>query len=94
MGVDCFLSSFLVLVIQVAMRDGLLIVCGCPNGDPVAVDVREQLGAAGYIGHESMWDAGNVREVCIVLAPGLGALAAGLEQGSMSLDYYEAIQKR
>lgn len=80
--------------VPIAIRDGLLIVGGCPNGDPVAVDVREQLGAAGYIGHESMWDAGNLREMFIVLAPGLGALAAGLEEGSMPLDYYEAIQKR
>src|SRR5579883_1957531 len=28
--------------IPIALRDGLLIVGGCPNGDPVAVDVRQQ----------------------------------------------------
>jgi hypothetical protein len=75
--------------VPIALRDGLLIVGGCPNGDPVAVDVREQLGAAGYIGHETMWQAGSVREVFKVLAPGLGALAAD----AMPLDYYEATQR-
>jgi hypothetical protein len=75
--------------VPIAIRDGLLIVGGCPNGDPVAVDVREQLGAAGYIGHETMWQAGSVREVFKVLAPGLGALAAD----AMPLDYYEATQR-
>ena len=79
--------------VPVALRDGLLIVGGCPNGDPVAVDVREQLGAAGYIGHESMWQAGNVREVFAVLAPGLGALAAKLDAGGMPLNHYEATQQ-
>ena len=79
--------------VPIAIRDGLLIVGGCPNGDPVAVDVREQLGAAGYIGHETMWQAGSVREVFRVLAPGLGALAAGLDADEMPLDYYEATQQ-
>ena len=79
--------------VPIALRDGLLIVGGCPNGDPVAVDVREQLGAAGYIGHETMWQAGIVREVFAMLAPGLGALAAGLDSGAMPLDYSEATQR-
>lgn len=76
--------------VPIAIRDGLLIVGTCGNGDPVAVDVREQMGAAGYIGHETMWQAGSVREVFKVLAPGLGALAAGLEEKALPLDYYEA----
>lgn len=80
--------------VPIAVRDGLLIVGGCPNGDPVAVDVRDQIGEAGYIDHESMWQATSVREVFKVLAPGLGALAAGLAAGTMPLDYYEAIEKK
>ena len=79
--------------VPIAIRDGLLIVGTCPNGDPVALDVREQLGAAGYIGHETMWQAGSVREVFAVLAHGLGALAAGLHEDEMPLDYYEATQR-
>jgi hypothetical protein len=79
--------------VPIAVRDGLLIVGSCPNGDPVAVDVRDQLGAAGYIGHETMWQAGSVREVFAVLAPGLGALAAGLRDGTMPLDYYVATRR-
>jgi hypothetical protein len=76
--------------VPIAIRDGLLIVGDCPNGDLVAVDVRDQLGAAGYISHEAMWQATNVREVFKVLASGLGALAAGLDEGAIPQDYYEA----
>lgn len=80
--------------IPVAIRDGLLIVGGCPNGDPVAVDVREHIGAAGYIAHETMWQEANVRSVFVVLTTGLGALAVGLDAGTMPRDYYEAIDRR
>ena len=79
--------------VPIAIRDGLLVVGSCPNGDPVAVDLLEQLGAAGYIGHETMWQEGSVREVFAVLAPGLGALAAGLDDARLPLDYYEATQR-
>jgi hypothetical protein len=80
--------------VPIAIRDGLLIVGSCPNGDPVAVDVREVLGAAGYIGHETMWQEANVRKAFIVLAPALGELAQGLRDKSMPLDYYEAVARR
>ena len=79
--------------IPIALRDGLLIVGTCPNGDPVAVDVRDKLGEAGYIGHEKMWKVSNVREAFAVIAPGLGALAYGLDQDQVPVDYYEAISK-
>jgi hypothetical protein len=81
-------------MIPIALRDGLLIVGSCTNGDPIAVDVRENLGDAGYIGHESMWQVKNVREKFHVLAPGLGALVVGLDAGVMPQDYYEAISKK
>jgi hypothetical protein len=80
--------------VPIALRDGLLIVGSCPNGDPVAVDVREQVGLAGYIGHETMWQSSSVREVFIGLAPSLGQLAAGLDEGRMPLDYYEANEQK
>jgi hypothetical protein len=79
--------------IPIAMRDGLLIVGGCPNGDPVAVDVREQVGAAGYIGHETMWQEASVRVVFLPLAPSLGELAERLAAGDAPCDYYEALKE-
>jgi hypothetical protein len=79
--------------VPIAIRDGLLIVGSCPNGDVVVVDVRDQLGAAGYIGHETMWQTSSVREVFAVLATGLGSLAAGLASGTLPLDYHEATQR-
>jgi hypothetical protein len=79
--------------IPIALRDGLLVVGHCDNGDPIAIDVRDQLGAAGYIAHETMWDESSVRTVFKVLAPGLGALATGLEEETMPEDYYEAVAR-
>jgi hypothetical protein len=76
--------------VPIALRDGLLIIGSCPNGDPLAVDVREQLGAVGYIDHETMWQSINVREVFFVLARSPGQLVLGLDDDRMPLDYYEA----
>jgi hypothetical protein len=76
--------------IPVALRDGLLIVGSCPNGDPVAVDVREQIGAVGYIDHENMWQEANVRSAFLVVAPSLGKLAEGLDAEQLPVDYFEA----
>lgn len=68
-------------------EDGLLVVGSCPNGDYVAVDVRDALGAAGYFSHETGWQG---RQGFVVVAPGLGALAAGLAAGRLPVDYHEA----
>jgi hypothetical protein len=76
--------------VPIAIRDGLLIVGTCVNGDPVAVDVRQQIGATGYIGHETMWQSASVREVFVVLAPSLGEFALGLDEERLPPDYYEA----
>lgn len=76
--------------VPIALRDGLLIVGGCPNGDLVVVDVREQLGAAGYVAHDSMWGRPSVRDVFLAVSPGLGAFVAGLDADTLPLDYYEA----
>ncbi|MHB8973762.1 MAG: hypothetical protein ACYC3X_31435 [Pirellulaceae bacterium] len=82
--------------LPIALRDGLLVVGSCPNGDPVAVDVRDRLRVAGYVGHETMWQAASVHEVFAVVAPGIEALAAELLDtvpGAVPLDYYEAVDR-
>lgn len=76
--------------IPVCLRDGLLIVGNCCNGDPVVVDVRDRLGQAGYVGHETMWQVDDVRDVFRSLAPSLGQLVQGLDEDRMPTDYYEA----
>jgi hypothetical protein len=76
--------------IPIAIRDGLLIVGGCLNGDSVAIDVRERLGVTGYIGHETMWQVSNVREKFIPVAASLNELATVLTAGDPPLDYYQA----
>lgn len=77
--------------VPIALWDGLLIVGSCPNGDPVAVDVRGQVGGAGYIGHETMWQETNVRAVFLPLAASLGELAERLAAGNAPCDYYDAL---
>jgi hypothetical protein len=78
-------------VLPLVGRDGLLVVGECPNGDMVAVDVRDRLGAAGYICHERTSWVASARDIFAVLAPGLGALAAGLAAGSLPDDYPSAV---
>jgi hypothetical protein len=80
--------------LPLALRDGLLAVGSCPNGDQVAVDLRHHLGATGYIGHEEMWQVANVREEFTVLRASLGRFAEALDQGRMPLDYDDATKRQ
>jgi hypothetical protein len=79
--------------LPVALRDGLLVVGSCPNGDPIAVDVRKQLGTTGYIDHEEIWQIANVRNKFAILSRSLGRFIQGLDRGQMPLDYDEAIKR-
>jgi hypothetical protein len=80
--------------LPIALRDGLLAVGSCPNGDQLAVDVRHQLGATGYIGHEEMWQVANVRERFAVLRRSLGRFAEALDQGRVPLDYDDVVKRQ
>jgi hypothetical protein len=46
---------------------GFIIVGGCPNGDPVAMDVKEKPGTIWYLSHEQMHSA-PLRKVAIMVA--------------------------
>jgi len=76
--------------IPIALRNGLLIVGSGPGGDPAVVDLQEHVGSAGYLCHETMWQASNVRAEYVRLAESLAELVVGIHQGTMPLDYFDA----
>ena len=55
------------------LRHGFLLIGSCGNGDPVAIDVRDQ-GAICFLSHEVLWpdDEADPREWSVIVAAGLG----------------------
>jgi hypothetical protein len=68
-----------------AREHGFVLIGGCPNGDPIAIDVADQPGTVWYICHETMHDS-PVREVSVRVA----ADVAGLFASDCPFDYFEA----
>jgi hypothetical protein len=67
---------------------GLLVVGSCPTGDPVAVDLRELPGRAGYVNHTVLHQKRkDVRAGFAPLAESLGELAGLLADGNGPADY-------
>jgi hypothetical protein len=74
--------------------NGLMIVGGCPNGDPIAVDVADEPGSVWYVSHEDMSE-GPVREAAIRVAKDPAALMEGIANDrKFPLDYYAAKARR
>lgn len=69
---------------------GFVILGGCPNGDPVALDVKDHPGSIWYISHESMYDS-SIRKIATKVAENLESFIVGLcEDESFPVDYHEA----
>lgn len=66
-----------------------VIVGGCPNGDPIAIDVADEPGSVWYICHETMFDR-PVRQASIRVAKDLTEMLEGLARGEFPYDYFEA----
>jgi hypothetical protein len=69
--------------------NGFVLVGGCPNGDPIAIDVADEPGSVWYICHETMSDR-PVRQVSIRVARDLTELMDGLAGDEFPYDYFEA----
>src|SRR5262249_29099345 len=69
--------------------NGFIVVGGCPNGDPIAVDVADEPGSVWYICHETM-SAGPVRRASIRVAKDLTEMLDGMAGGEFPYDYFEA----
>lgn len=72
-----------------ARENGFVLVGGCPNGDPIAIDVADEAGAVWYICHETMHGQ-PVREVSVRVAAGLAELFEAMAEGNFPFDYFEA----
>ena len=68
-----------------ARENGFVLIGGCPNGDPIAIDVADEPGTVWYICHETMHGR-PVREVSVRVADGV----AGLFESECPFDYFEA----
>ena len=72
---------------------GFVIIGGCPNGDPIAVDVANEPGSVWYIDHETMSER-PIRDVAIRVAADPTALMDGLAQCTFPFDYYDAANRQ
>ena len=70
------------------LDDGLLIFGSGPGGDPAVVDVRDEVGATGWVGHESMHE--GARANFAPLAPSPAAFLKVLtDDDAFPANYYE-----
>ena len=72
-----------------ARGSGFILVGGCPNGDPIAIDVTDAPGTVWYICHEKMHGR-PVREVSVRVAADLVGLFEGMAERNFPFDYFEA----
>lgn len=72
-----------------ARVNGFVVIGGCPNGDPIAIDVTCEPGSVWYICHETM-SARPVRETSIRVAKDLREMLEGMAGGTLPYSYFEA----
>lgn len=72
------------------LEHGFLFIGSCLNGDPVALDVADNIGSIWYVCHETMYGT-PLREAAIRVADDVAGLLDGLsnEEG-FPWDYYDA----
>lgn len=69
---------------------GFMIVGSCPNGDPIALDIGEDLGSVWYMDHETMHSE-PLRSISIRVADNLQQLMTRLvNEDDFPFDYYLA----
>jgi hypothetical protein len=76
------------------VKHGFMIIGGCPNGDPVAIDIRDNIGSVWYIGHESMHST-PLRSIAIRVADDPTQFIEGIcHEDTFPIDFYEAKQQQ
>ncbi len=70
-------------------ENGFVLIGGCPNGDPIAIDVTGDPGTVWYICHETMHGR-PLREVSVRVAADLSGLFEGMAKGNFPFDYFDA----
>lgn len=75
------------------LTQGFIIVGGCFNGDPIAVDVASDPGSVWYISHETLHGS-TLRANAIRVTDDLNGLINGiLEDGDFPLDHFSAMSR-
>lgn len=72
------------------LRDGCIAVGWSANGDLVVMDLTQSIGEIGYVSHDSMWQAANIRDVYHRVAGSLPEFIALFEAGRMPADFQHA----
>lgn len=67
---------------------GFIVFGSCPNGDPIAIDVKAEIGRILYLSHEDIDENGFPSQV---VSPSMGHFIEMVNADKMPLDYYEAI---
>lgn len=75
------------------IKEKLLIVGACINGDPVAVDITTV--EIGFISHDELYKVNKARDVFCVVASSLGDFCRrGILENALPVDYYAAVEER
>jgi hypothetical protein len=74
----------------------LLAVGYCPNGDPVAIDLRKRVGSVGYLSHDLVWEdeEARLRRYFVVVAASLPEFVRLAFDKALPIDYWEAKRTR
>ncbi len=67
--------------------DGFVVFGYCPNGDPVAIDVKRNVGTIHYLSHE---ESDGCSFPSFKVANSMEQFLAALEIDKMPIDYHEA----
>jgi hypothetical protein len=79
-----------------ALQAGLFILGSAPNGDLIVVDVREPSGAVGYLMHERMYSADDLRSLFAPVSESIGEFLYRINDHDSNLpdDYFQATAVR
>lgn len=73
------------------LRDGLLLVARCENGDWVAIDCRRAVGSVGFVCHETIHGAADVYDEFVPIGASFEAFMGVLGRDGVFLwDYFQA----
>ncbi len=71
-----------------AVENGFIVIGDCPDGDPIAIDMRTNPGSVHYITHEEI-DEGSV--ISKMVAPDIRTFVRIMDEENVPYDYHEAI---
>ncbi len=72
------------------IEHGLMLIGGCPNGDPIAIDIADDMGSVWYLDHTSMHNS-PPRSVAVRVANDVASLINGMAyEDGFPIDHFDA----